>query len=976
MERAARKESCKQLQELHTIEVSRLQDAVYQLKQENSSMKVIVNDLQRRPTRPFAAAQGHDEPDAAASHTFGSHFHHHHSTTAGHGAMLIDRVVQLEETVSKQQIQIEDRGQRLMASIKDTLEAKVDIEVERTRSIAREVAKASAEDLISIRLTSLSSAFGKQVLDVEHMCASTSSRADDLSKRISAFEEALRTQDHRIELITAASSHGNKSHNELKEEVVKEAESRMELERQRIEAAMSQLRSEVSSQMRKQSSESIQSQQVLQQYIAQRMDTLSAQGVLRDEVQRMISQATGSVEGEIASIVRSQTAMKQLSDDSRQELTKRMAQAEQKVQEQKEIVQTLVSKEANSSIKLQRVVQDAEELRGKASALVQEVEALRATAVDQSSAIESHRQQTEHHGASLVRLEQDIATSSAKSNAAIKASDRAETSLGQIESKLEHESADRLHQVSKLNEQLAALQRDVKRASGEIKMLTERAEQQSRAGGGGSAGSGDGEAVAPVRQAVAGLERRLADLEEQCKGTFATQEEMNVEVQAKLEGVAKATALKQLDVKITERVVGIETKVDESLETVTADRRRDYEQLQNRLQELGKRVGEVRAEAEDRARSITDSNYELQTTLHKALNDKCAKSTVNELDQRLTALESDHNARLEAMEDLGPRVSELQGKVAALATSSSRHTSPTPSARAPSTAGHFGAKDAQRLIDEALGENLTPALESLREDCTENATKVSAVSKHVGDLQARLRHVESGLQAAIERTELVAKELSDAANGGAIGEGAVGLPEEHIAEIQQQIENNRYLLETQQSNLNQLIDTVTVHGNYFEEVKERIEDLSAVDANAVATLRGLISQSRQANDGTDNDKVELPTSVAECLALLWRIQVDYDQRFQLNTARVVSVLSAHSALLPELVSVSNTYSNFFQLFASHCGLEPADFVVELTHDAAGGEDGGAHFDGEGEEDEDDGGQPGRSAAPPPATDSSFDDEDF
>ena len=177
IERQGRKDDVKDIHRRFEVDTGRLDDAIHQLRKDHAGTKQELQDLRR--VRGGAAATTTMAPSAESqpqTHQYRSGGswgigattgpHHHHVAGAGGDHTLIERVVTLETLVNKQQLLLDERSLRINSAVSEAVDNKINLEIERIRSTARESARSATEDLLSLKMNGISSAFGRQVLEV------------------------------------------------------------------------------------------------------------------------------------------------------------------------------------------------------------------------------------------------------------------------------------------------------------------------------------------------------------------------------------------------------------------------------------------------------------------------------------------------------------------------------------------------------------------------------------------------------------------------------------------------------------------------------------------------------------------------------------------------------------------------------------------------------------------------------------------
>ncbi|KAH9593441.1 hypothetical protein LSM04_005254 [Trypanosoma melophagium] len=151
-ERTVRCDGVREVQQLLSNEVGELRAMCMQLKKENTYLGETVRSLEKRLLLTSV------NPSTDIHHRQATTLHTVPSTASTSSSSdLVRRVEELESTVLRQRRLMEDRQTRLDGVLREMANVKINTEMERVRSVARDAARSCAEDVVRLRLADVQS---------------------------------------------------------------------------------------------------------------------------------------------------------------------------------------------------------------------------------------------------------------------------------------------------------------------------------------------------------------------------------------------------------------------------------------------------------------------------------------------------------------------------------------------------------------------------------------------------------------------------------------------------------------------------------------------------------------------------------------------------------------------------------------------------------------------------------------------------
>lgn len=187
-EKAVRCDCIQDARQRIEISVGELKAMFQQLRKENQYLTDTVQMLEKRlisNSSPVPSGRASISMDArSGSIPYGA--------TAAISSDLVKRVEELESTVTRQRRMIEDRQTRLDGVLREMVNVKINTEVERMRSVARDAARESVEDLVRLRLTAMQEMFNDELQRVM--------RSSGVSSEVAQTTERLfRQMEHDVQ---------------------------------------------------------------------------------------------------------------------------------------------------------------------------------------------------------------------------------------------------------------------------------------------------------------------------------------------------------------------------------------------------------------------------------------------------------------------------------------------------------------------------------------------------------------------------------------------------------------------------------------------------------------------------------------------------------------------------------------------------------------------------------------------------------
>ena len=631
LERTVREDSVKELSRRMGHEMAEMREIVKQLRNDNADLRKAVFDLERRPAARSTAHTGIIESPAAESGT-ASHYQSSHSA-------LLPRVADLEAAVSRHQTAIADRARRHDALIQDMINAKIDHEVEKIRSIAREAARDSTEDLVKLRIQSIQSMFAAEI----ERAAGTYQQAAEMASGV----EQVMKEDHAersrqfaaVNQRISQAMEGREKWNNLQAEVRDVVRAQLDTERTRLEDVASVLRGELASMTKRQASEAAELQHSLQHYVTQRLDVLSAQTASREDVQRLLQNANAALETELVMMKKSLQSARSLLDETRQEMNKFVGNVDGQVADARRSVDELAHARTLDLQTLQRLQVENEEVRSKARAAVTRVEEVAVTLQEQQATLSSNAQATRHaqddykrqmlgladaDAAMIRRLEQSA------EDVLKKASQQAQTAVDAV--------AAQVAELAKNNTTLeaAATQRQVQLSQSISEV---RASVQARIR------EVVCEEISDVKTMIHEQRSQLVESEHAARGLQLRFQDLKDSLARELEEDRSAfkDSHKQLATAVNEKIAAMRRTFSEELVApAVAEVSKEVAVLRERLGKvsascldvphLETRLDDVAAQAKDAAGKLDDMNHKVRILL-----DRSALETSNLIKSRLDA---------------------------------------------------------------------------------------------------------------------------------------------------------------------------------------------------------------------------------------------------------------------------------------------------------------------------------------------------
>ncbi|CUF51396.1 Hypothetical protein, putative, partial [Bodo saltans] len=347
LERQIREDTIRELSRRTSHEVAELREQIRQLRDENQSMKLSVQGLdglvrrQRTASPSYALDVGGELGGMMSSPGRGGD---------GSSIALLPRVADLEAVVQRQQRLIEERGLRWDQSIADAINTRVDGEVEKMRTVARESARDATDAYVALRTDAMKEMFESHIKQAETGYQKASEAARTVDAMLQNSRRQTEGQLARLEERVDSALQGKDQWLRVSSDVHETVRLQLEQERSRTEDQLQQLRAEVPTPQRnkaedqlqqlraevanaskKQSEESRDAQHALQHFVNQRLDTFGANTMRRDDAVKLLSSATTQLEDESLSMRRVLQAYKTQSDDGRAELAKFLQESEAKL---------------------------------------------------------------------------------------------------------------------------------------------------------------------------------------------------------------------------------------------------------------------------------------------------------------------------------------------------------------------------------------------------------------------------------------------------------------------------------------------------------------------------------------------------------------------------------------------------------------------------------------------------------------------
>ncbi|AAZ13010.1 hypothetical protein, conserved [Trypanosoma brucei brucei TREU927] len=237
-ERVVRSNNIREVEQTLSGHVGELRAMILQMKKENEYLTGVVRSLQKRVS-PHRAGRSIGNGE----HTITSAAPPQTMTTVAGMAALTERLEALEDTVARQQRVVGDRNTRLEGNIREMVGNAVNIEVERTRRIAREAARDCTDELVRTHLASIQAVLQSERQHQQKVDSASSDAVREVVQHFRRLEvDVQRRLQEMNSTITVIRQQQQQRESEIQELSVRVAQDVSAVERS-VEAARRELQS-------------------------------------------------------------------------------------------------------------------------------------------------------------------------------------------------------------------------------------------------------------------------------------------------------------------------------------------------------------------------------------------------------------------------------------------------------------------------------------------------------------------------------------------------------------------------------------------------------------------------------------------------------------------------------------------------------------------------------------------------------------
>ncbi|EKF26975.1 hypothetical protein MOQ_009314 [Trypanosoma cruzi marinkellei] len=328
-EQAVRSDGIRDVQRHLSIEMGEMRAMFQQLKRENEYLTETVRLLEKRllSTSTFA-------PTGRAQASVDVHTPTLSTTAAvvpSSSSDLVKRVEELESAVTRQKRLLEDRQTRLDGVLREMVGVKIDSGMERMRSVAREAARDSMEDLLRIRFAAVQSMFNGELQKVMESSGFTAEVAHATERLFHQMEKDVLRRVDELDSAVGAISHGSQQ----QEKVLNDMESRIVqkvtmLERE-LEASRREMRDGIAKNAQAGEERTAAIQLALESTVAERIAVACRGAAKKDDVVAAVTASQERVEQQCNAICDRLTATVRAHDTAAEKYRKGVAQLEKRL---------------------------------------------------------------------------------------------------------------------------------------------------------------------------------------------------------------------------------------------------------------------------------------------------------------------------------------------------------------------------------------------------------------------------------------------------------------------------------------------------------------------------------------------------------------------------------------------------------------------------------------------------------------------
>ncbi|RNF08663.1 ER to golgi family vesicle transport protein [Trypanosoma conorhini] len=297
-ERVVRADGVRDVQRHVSIQVGELKAMFQQLKRENEYLTETVRLLERRLASSAAVAPSGradvaiavEAGDAAAT------------AAASAPAGLVKRVEELESTVTRQRRLLEDRQTRLDGVLREMVGVRVDAGIERVRSVARETARDSVEDLLRLRLAAVQGMFNGELQKVMQSSGVTAEVATATERLFHKLEEDLLRRVQEVSTAVEVVSQGSQKHASALGDVERRLTQKLTALEREVEASRREMREGIAQNAQAAEERAAAARLALESAVAERIAEARQGTANREEIVAAVTAAEGRLEQQCAAV--------------------------------------------------------------------------------------------------------------------------------------------------------------------------------------------------------------------------------------------------------------------------------------------------------------------------------------------------------------------------------------------------------------------------------------------------------------------------------------------------------------------------------------------------------------------------------------------------------------------------------------------------------------------------------------------------
>ncbi|RNF01025.1 ER to golgi family vesicle transport protein [Trypanosoma rangeli] len=410
-ERTVRSDGVRELQRHVSIQVGELKAMFQQLKKENEYLTDTVRVLERRVTSNAATApRGRvdvfvdaDISGAAAN-----------PASAG----LVKRVEELESTVTQQRRLLEDRQTRLDGVLREMVGVRVDSGMERVRSVARDVARDSVEDVLRLRLAAVQNMFNGELQKVMQTSGVTAEVANATERLFHQLEKDLLRRVQEIDAAVNAVSHNSRQHEAVLNDVERRIMQKVAVLEREVEASRRETRDGIAQNAQAGEERTAAIQLAFESAVAERITVACQSAAKKEDIVAAVTALEERLEQQCAAVRDGLTAAMRTHDTVAEVHHKRVTRLEERLNGIQDATEEVQRQIAHVDQLVTGATREAEKCRQRVREALTTSEEARAVASDFSICVQkaedAAREGLARTGVELQRLTQEQERSAAQ----------------------------------------------------------------------------------------------------------------------------------------------------------------------------------------------------------------------------------------------------------------------------------------------------------------------------------------------------------------------------------------------------------------------------------------------------------------------------------------------------------------------------------------------------------------------------------